>query len=230
MSLIDWQFFHSLTLDKNHRIEWTAFSISVYDLETATHQINEYVTLNVYLLSVNRQTAHIVSEFYLVNDLKVNMLVRTDILTAEKVTVRLQSKKLTAVIESCQNITILLSVTTRFNTQINRTVTSNEYIMISSHSQIAVFITLFSEVELLNNRDLLFQFNNINTSFAVYAYIMNHIMSEVLIYNESDKSVILPQKTHSKQIVEYEADSCYSAHSDSLSLTATNHWSKHSEN
>ena len=37
MSLINWQFLHSLTLNNTHNIQQTAFSISVYDLRTATH-------------------------------------------------------------------------------------------------------------------------------------------------------------------------------------------------
>ena len=55
-------------------------------------------------------------------------------------------------------------------------------------------------------------------------------MFEVFIHNESDKSVILSQKTHLRQIVKYKADSYYSAHSDFSSLTVSKHWSKYDEN
>ena len=43
-------------------------------------------------------------------------------------------------------------------------------------------------------------------------------MSEVLIYNEFEHSMTLLQKTHLEQIVEYETDNCYSAHSDTSLL------------
>ena len=130
----------------------------------------------------------------------------------KKVTVKLWLKDLTAVIESCQNIIISLYVIIRFNFCTNCTVILNEYTVISSQAQITILITSFDEVELLNDRDLLFESDNISIELTVYAHIVNHARSEVLIYNESEHSMILLQKTHLEQVVEYKADSCYSAH------------------
>ena len=45
-------------------------------------------------------------------------------------------------------------------------------------------------------------------------------MSKIFVYNESEKLLILSQKTHLSKIVKYKADKYYSAHSDTLSLTA----------
>ena len=115
MSLIDWQFLHSLTLNNTYNIQQTASSISVCDLETATHQVNEYITLNIYLSDTNSWTACIKREFYLVNDLKAKMLIETDILTAEKITVKLRLINSVAIIESCKNINISLFMTMRLN-------------------------------------------------------------------------------------------------------------------
>ena len=98
--------------------------------------------------------------------------------------------------------------------------TFNKYTVISLHTQVTVFITSFSEIKLLNVRDLLFESENVDTELAVYTHIVNHTMSEMLVYNESENSVILLQKTHLSQIIEYEADSCYSAHSDTSLLAA----------
>ena len=230
MSLIDRQFFHELTLDSAHKVKWTASSISVHSLRTATHQVNEYITLDIYLSGTDRRTAHVSDEFHLVNNLKINMLIETNILTVKKITVKLQSKDSTAVIESCQNVIISLYITTRSNACTNWAVTSNEYTVISPQAQIAVLITSFSEAELLNDRDLLFESENVSTELAVYALIINHTMSEVLVYNEFKNSVILLQKTHLSQIIEYETDSCYSAHSDASLLTAQKTHSKNTEN
>ena len=43
-------------------------------------------------------------------------------------------------------------------------------------------------------------------------------MTEVLVYNESEDTMILPQRTHLGYVVEYEADGCYPAHSDTTLL------------
>ena len=208
----------------------TASSILVHSLETVTHQANEYVTLDIYLSDTDEKTAHVSSEFHLFNDLKINMLIETDILTVKKITVKLQLKNSTAVIESCQNVVISLYVMTRSNTCTNWAVISNEYTIILSQAQIAVLITSFSEAELLNNRDLLFESENVSTELAVYAHIVNHTMSEMLVYNKSENSVILLQKTHLSQIIEYEADDCYSAHSNASLLTAQKTHLKNTEN
>ena len=78
--------------------------------------------------------------------------------------------------------------------------------MILSQAQITVLITSFSKAKLLNDRE------NVSTELAVYTHIINHTMSEVLVYNKSENSVILLQKAHLSQIIEYETNSCYSAH------------------
>ena len=101
MSLIDWQFFYSLTLNNTHNIQQTASSISVCDLRTATHQISEYITLNVYLSDTDDRTAYIKKKFHLINDLKTKILIEIDILTAEKITVKLKSTDSVMTIESC---------------------------------------------------------------------------------------------------------------------------------
>ena len=85
----------------------------------------------MYFSNTDDKTAHIKKEFHLINDLKTKMLIEIDILTAKKITVKLKLADLVVTIESCQNINISLSVTTRLNSQINRSVIFNEYTVIS---------------------------------------------------------------------------------------------------
>ena len=116
-----------------------------------THQANEYITLNIYLPEIDGRIAHIKQEFHLVDDLKANVLIETDILVTEETTVKLQPKGSVAIIRSCTNITILLSMTTRSTNQTNRTVTSKEYTVVPSHTHISVPIMDFGKMDLPHN-------------------------------------------------------------------------------
>ena len=113
MSLIDHQFLCSLTLNYSSYIEKMVSFIPVHGLGTMTHQVNEYITLNIYLSEIDGRIAHIKQEFHLVDNLKANVLIEIDILATEEITVKLQLKGSVAIIGSCTNITISLSVTTR---------------------------------------------------------------------------------------------------------------------
>ena len=114
MSLINHQFLCSLTLNYSPCIKKTVSLILVHKLEIMTHQANKYITLNIYLPGIDGRIAHIKQELHLINNLKANVLIKTDILATEETTVKLQSKGSVTIIESCINITISLSVTTRF--------------------------------------------------------------------------------------------------------------------
>lgn len=55
----------------------------------------------MYLSDTDDQTAYIRREFHLVNDLNAKMLIETDILITEKITVKLRLTDSVVIIESC---------------------------------------------------------------------------------------------------------------------------------
>ena len=94
--------------------------------------------------------------------------------------------------------------------------------MISSHTQLFISVLFVSESHLSIDQDLLFESSS-QIKLSVYAHIVDHIMSEVIVINETEKIMILLQKTQLRQVVKYKADRCYSAHSDVMSLASCRH-------
>ena len=69
---------------------------------------------------------------------------------------------------------------------------SKKYTVIPLHTHISVPIMDFGNMNLPYNQDLLFKPSNTYTELTVYAYIVNHIMTEVLVYNKSENTMVLP--------------------------------------
>ena len=73
----------------------------------------DYVELNLYLSADYDKTAVIHWEIHIIDDLKVNILIRTNILVSEQINVLLSQWK--AVIESYENVKLNLNITTLHN-------------------------------------------------------------------------------------------------------------------
>ena len=87
--------------------------MKVRGLGFSSHSVRDYVKLDLYLLTSHDKTAVIHWEIYVVDDLKVSILIKTDILVSEKIDVLLSQWK--TVIESCKNIQLKLNITTLQN-------------------------------------------------------------------------------------------------------------------
>ena len=57
--------------------------MKVWELEFSSHAAKDYVKLNLYLSADHDRTAVICREIYIDNDLKINILIETDILVSE---------------------------------------------------------------------------------------------------------------------------------------------------
>ena len=84
--------------------------MKVQELSFSSHSAEDYVKLKLYLSANYNKTAVIHWEIHVINDLKVNILIKTDILVSEQINILLSQWK--AVIESCKNIQLNLNVIT----------------------------------------------------------------------------------------------------------------------
>ena len=76
--------------------------------------MNEYMILNLWIISLleNKETiVHIKREARIVNNLKVKLLVRTDIFESEKIDLLFNSDKM--IINSCKALIILISTSSK---------------------------------------------------------------------------------------------------------------------
>ena len=91
-------------------------SIKVQGLDFSSHTAEDYIELNLFFSADHSRTAVIYCEIHIVNDLKANVLIETNILISEQINVLLSQWK--AVMRSCKNVQLDLNVTTLLN-QIN---------------------------------------------------------------------------------------------------------------
>ena len=101
------------------------------------HSVRDYMKLDLYLSADHNRTAVICWEIHIINDLKVNILIETDILISEQIDILLSQQK--TIIESCQNVQLNLNVITLLN-QINQLLLLNDWTTISVYSSIIVQI------------------------------------------------------------------------------------------
>ena len=138
------------------------------------------------------------------------MLIETDILVSEWINILLSQWK--AIIGSCKNIKVNLNVTTLSN-QINWLLLSNDQMIILIYDFTAVQIKPLHELP--TDQDLLFK-PECKLAYA-YTSIVDHTLTSIEIWNDSDWAVIISHHTSLDWIIKYEADSCFLTSSDLLS-------------
>ena len=151
-------------------------------------------------------------EVHIVDDLKAKMLIELIILKPEGVVVHLPKE--VAVVGSCNNILLPLTVTTRDIHRTNRTVVTTKHTVIPPRSHGTVPI---ASKGLPKDRDLLFEPDCNHADAAVFAHIVDHTISE---RNNSDRSIIIPRKMKMGHIVEYEADGYYLTNAGDMDVAA----------
>ena len=188
-----------------------ASSMKIQGLSFSSHSVKDYVKLKLYLSANHDKTAVIHWEIHIIDNLKVNILVRTDILVSEQINVLLSQRK--AVIRSCRNIELDLNVTTLSN-QTNRLLLLNDQITVSVYDSIIVQIKPLQD--LLTDQDLLFESECKLADVYVYISIVDHTLTSIEVCNNFSKAVIISHHTPLSRIVEYKADSCFLISSDLL--------------
>ena len=134
MSLVNREFLMKQALKTT--IKRMLSSIQVKGIKVRTHQCEEYMNLAIYLSDNKTRTAVIEQEVHIVKDLKVKMLVGLDILSPEKIFIMMNNTE--AVIRSCNNIRVPLTVHSQLANQVKKTILSEKTISISSRSYATV--------------------------------------------------------------------------------------------
>jgi len=191
-------------------------SIHVKGIEAGTHQCEEYANLVIYLSGNKIRTAVIEQEVHIVKDLKVKMLVDLNILSPEKIFIMMNNTE--AVIKSCNNIRVPLTVHSQSANQVKKTILSEKTISISSRSYATVNVV---KTSLSKNQDLLFKSECQQRDSSVYAHIVDHTLLAVQVQNDTDMPLIILRKTHLSHVIEYEADGCYLANLKDAELAAS---------
>ena len=88
----------------------TIYSINIFikikRINLNEYNINEYVVLRLYFTGKNQRIAVIEKELYLIDDLRTNVLINTDIIDSEKIIINIYNA--VAIIGVYNNIIIFL--------------------------------------------------------------------------------------------------------------------------
>ena len=123
-----------------------------------------------------------------------------------------------AVIKSCNNIRVPLTVHFWLANQIKKTILSEKTISISSRSYATVNVV---KISLSKDWDLLFKPECQQRDSSVYAHIVDHTLLAVQVQNDTDMPVIILRKICLNHVIEYEADECYLANLKDVKLAAS---------
>ena len=122
------------------------------------------------------------------------MLIENNIIGPEEIIIDIVNKK--ARINSCS---ITVNITTRPRGEfIRRKVYIKLSIFVSSHSEI---ILLIKKINLSNDRDFLFE-PVVQTNLIMFAYLINYIITKILIRNKFNISIQISKKLRLKNVLE----------------------------
>ena len=170
VSLIDWDFLneHAPTAE----VKRMTSSMKVWGLSFSLHAAEDYIELNLFFSADHSKTAVIHCEIHIIDDLKANVLIETDILISEKIDILLSQWKI--IVGSCQNVQLDLNITTLSN-QTNQLLLLNDQTTISIYDSIIVQIKPLQE--LLTDCNLLFKSE---CKLAdIYISIVNHTVISI---------------------------------------------------
>ena len=157
MSLINRTF---LTKQLFHIIKHkTTFNIKIKDIKFAIHDNLKYVILNLYMsekCQKNSATAYLKTEFHIVNEIKINMLIKMNVMKSERINLNFENKIM--IISTCRDIQVSINFH-RKKTSVNRTIRAAIQITMSIEKIIIVSMRI-KNAQISKNRDYSFFFKN----------------------------------------------------------------------
>ena len=187
--------------------------VKIQDIEDKKHLSFKYITFNLYIEEhdvVNQSAiAHIQQKTHIVNNLRVKILIDSDVISSKNMIINMLTKKL--FIESCEIIFLLIC--TSFKTHVNRTVKAQYVVIISAYSVIAISFKI-NDTKLSHKRDYSFRLNatyvvNLKHEEEIMTHILNVNIIIVHVRNATDKSITLFKHTKLKHIIDFDEKDCY---------------------
>ena len=200
-----------LSLIPGVKIHKMASPLKVRGLGTSKHETSEYITNPLYLPAVEKDTAREVlacihRELHVVEDLRAKMLIGNDILGPEEIVIDVAGRK--AYIGSCNSFA---SVTAHQRSSfLRRHVHAKTASIIPPHGELMIPT---SPLKLPEDRDFLFE-PSVQGNLTMYAHLVDHGMSSILVRNDSNSPVQIPKKTRLGNVTEIDYDNCFQAEVD----------------
>ena len=197
-------------------------ALKINNIESTTVTTNECISIDFSIpneVNDKSATACFTRYVYLVNDLKVNILLDNDILKPKNIVSHVKKEKLT--INNCEDFSASLNVVTKNDVRVKRTIRTQTNVTIFAHSCSAISIKLRESK--LSDRDMLFNSNHIkrlDKKGEIFAHLMNFNFFFVQAKNTIDQPIMITRSERLNTLNEYEKDGCYLTDSKIRHLTA----------
>lgn len=206
ITLVDRKFFQKQTIDKVP-VRKMATPIIVRDIGSNRHSTDEYAILSMYFEGSKEGKpvqAHIRREVHLVDELKANILIRTDVLGPEEVVLDLGKKK--AFIGSCK-VTIPIQVKAWSGKSVQRPVHILKTTIVPPLSTLAV--PIHQLVTMPVGQDFLFEPDDINIS--LYAHMVDTNTAAVIVQNDTSQAIRISRNFRLGHVNEIEYPNAFYA-------------------
>ena len=157
-------------------------SIKIKRIGLNEYNINEYVVLRLYFTGKDQRTVVIERKLYLINNLRINVLININIINPEKIVINIYNAVTT--IKIYNNIIIFLIIKTRANEFVRRPVYFINTVIILFGIYKIIFIGGYygKILYLFINRDLLFEPNCLD-HFNIYAHVIDSTITQIFVKN-----------------------------------------------
>ena len=175
-------------------------------MKSKIYYSDEFTIITFYIKKVlsndTRTFTQITRKIYIVNNLKANMLINSNILTPKRIIIDFDTQLI--IINSYRSITIPINSRARSNS-IKRTIKTSSRIVLSPHFVTPISITYVGELS--PDRNLLFKPQcslSLDHANGVYAHIVNAFFKQIHIRNNINLSITIPRKIRLRILEEYK--------------------------
>ncbi|KAL8817991.1 MAG: hypothetical protein Q9191_008035, partial [Dirinaria sp. TL-2023a] len=179
----------------------------------------EYVIAFMYFTRAddkrNRVRVMIRRELHVVDDLKVNVLIDNDIMSAEDISIDLEKR--VARIDSCGVIVSIEIRTSHKSSSVQKSVHLRKTTVISPRSEQTVEI---HNLAVSDDRDYLFESAELN-HLIIYAHMINATTRAVILKNDFNSSIQVSRNHRLGRIIELEFSNAYHVENQSIRDLAT---------
>ena len=222
--LVDRQFLVEVISDYERHMRQKVDAIKVRGIGDFTLISKDYLSISFRVsgTSINEKSVIVsfIRHVYVVNDLKIKMLMGNDIFDSKKMTIDLKNQKI--IIESCKHITTSLEVVNR-DSSVKRIARASNVTKISVNSVTMMSFKFRGKFNLSSGRDFMFvsqRVERLGIEDGIMFYIVDVYIVVVQVRNASFKDVFLFKSIRLGIVQEYEEKECYLAAVEDVHLTA----------
>ena len=160
-------------------------SLRIREIKINKYEIDKYIIMKIYFSKINPREnkvfIYLRRKIYIVDDLRIKMLINNDIIDLESIVINIVNK--TTYINNCK---IIIKISTRSHNEfIKKKIYIQSTILISPYNNVFFSIKF---INFFNDRDFLFElFTQIN--LTLFIYLIDYFMINVFVKNNINFSI-----------------------------------------